>query len=358
MKISFVLPSLPRQISGGTKIVFEYANYLASNNEVTIYYMVDKCLRKYHVPQCIGFLFGRIVAPFYPKWIRISSNIQVRGVYKKNQVKEADFVIATARRTADFVKELPKDCGEKAYFIQDFENWSYTDEEVYDSYRFGMVNIVIAQWLKDIVEKQTHQIAYYIRNGINTNVFKIKEPIKERKVRTVAFHYRSEAIKGGECAIAVIKSLKQKYKDLEVFVVGREERPQELPAWCYYIHNASPQQISDINNKVSIFLCTSIIEGFGLPGLEAMACGCALVTTDYLGAREYAVDGKNSLIAPVNDINGLVDRVSELFDNNELRIKIATDAAGMAMHYSFNDSAGNFLKILENIYEKKRMCAK
>ena len=58
----------------------------------------------------------------------------------------------------------------------------------------------------------------------------------------------------------------------------------------------------DILNYASIFICSSINEGFGLTGAESMACGCALATTSYPAVFEYAVDKKNCLVSPVKDI--------------------------------------------------------
>ena len=64
-------------------------------------------------------------------------------------------------------------------------------------------------------------------------------------------------------------------------------------------------------------------EGYGLTGLEAMACGTALVSTSYKGVLEYASDGMNALLSPVKDVNGLVRNVQRLFDDDDLRIRIA-----------------------------------
>ena len=50
-----------------------------------------------------------------------------------------------------------------------------------------------------------------------------------------------------------------------------------------------------------VFAVGSWFEGFGQPGLEALACGVPLVTTDNGGCREYAEDGKTALLVPPRD---------------------------------------------------------
>lgn len=355
MRISFILPSLSRRISGGEKVVFEYANYMANrNDEVVIYYMVDKCLSKYPIPHIIAINIGRMVAARYPVWFKLSDNIRVKGVYRADQVAAADVVVATAVRTSFFVDTLREECGKKAYFIQDFENWSFTDDDVYKSYELGMFNIVISRWLKNIVEDKSGKHAFYVSNGIDDRFFFTVNSSEKRESHTLAFHYRSEPGKGAMYAIEVVKKLKSRYNDLKVYVIGRENCPETLPTWCKYIQNASMQEVANINNMVSVFLCTSISEGFGLPGLEAMACGCALVTTAYLGAMEYAIHEKNSLIAPVGDIDTLVDSVSRLFDNDVLRSNISKEASVTGKEHSLRNSARKFRNVIEKIYEKDK----
>lgn len=49
------------------------------------------------------------------------------------------------------------------------------------------------------------------------------------------------------------------------------------------------------------YLSLDVMEGFGLPMLEAMACGCAAVGWDSGGCSEYARSGRNALLARYGD---------------------------------------------------------
>ena len=62
-------------------------------------------------------------------------------------------------------------------------------------------------------------------------------------------------------------------------------------------------QMAEFYRGCDIFVFTSFIEGFGLPPLEAMACGVPVLTTDCGGIREYAND-KNAMIVPPGNVCG------------------------------------------------------
>jgi glycosyltransferase involved in cell wall biosynthesis len=54
-----------------------------------------------------------------------------------------------------------------------------------------------------------------------------------------------------------------------------------------------------------------------------MACGCAVVSTDCGGIREYAEHGVNALLSPPEDPKGLAQNVLRLLDDDNLRVRLA-----------------------------------
>lgn len=96
-----------------------------------------------------------------------------------------------------------------------------------------------------------------------------------------------------------------------------------------------------------MFLCSSINEGYGLTGLEAMACGCALCSTDYRAVYEYAEDGVNCLLSPVADIDAQVKNVSRLFKDDELRVRLASTATETVKSFSWDIAVDRFMTLIE-----------
>lgn len=73
------------------------------------------------------------------------------------------------------------------------------------------------------------------------------------------------------------------------------------------------------------YLSLDAMEGFGLPMLEAMACGCAVAGWDSGGNREYAVHGNNAMLARYGDFAALADHIHHL-----LRDEAAAERMGAA----------------------------
>ena len=127
---------------------------------------------------------------------------------------------------------------------------------------------------------------------------------------------------------------------------GTVKPAKNLPNWIDYTWNASTEETIDIYNRISIFVNPSIKEGFGLTGLEAMACGAALASTKYAGVKEYAVDNDNALLSPVKDPRKLADNIEKLITNPKLRMNIAKAGVLNAQRFSWDDAYKKFKKVI------------
>ena len=327
MKINFYMPRVYRKISGGYKVIYQYSNYLATKgHDIHIYYNMNDGKNSKHIPKFIGRLIWKLLFIGFPSWFKFHKNVtqSLARKYEDKYIRNADISIATTPHTAYPVSMLSKEKGKKYYFIQGYENWgSTTDEFVRGSYNLGMNNIVISKWLKEIVDKYSKDESKLILNGIDFEIFKIDTLIEKREPYSICMLYSNNfSRKGSKDGLKIIKKIKQKYPNIEINFFSTDRRPSDLPNWITYIHNATEMEVAELLNKSAIYMCTSLQEGFGLPGLEAMACGCALVTTNCLGIMEYANE-ENAMISKPKDVQAMYDNIDKLLSNNELRIELA-----------------------------------
>jgi glycosyltransferase involved in cell wall biosynthesis len=114
-----------------------------------------------------------------------------------------------------------------------------------------------------------------------------------------------------------------------VHLVGFGVSAPRGPAGYDEFHADLPQaQLAALYSGCEIYLCPSWDEGLGMPPMEAMACGAALVTYDNGGCRDYAYDDETALVARRRDVDDLAVKLERLAADERLRARIA--AAGSA----------------------------
>lgn len=347
MKISFILPGFTRHPVGGYKIVFEYANRLSKNGfDVQIVFLNNNRLKKLGWMRRVPLY---LATQYEPRWIKLNKNIKKISYCDTefNQKIKTDIAIATAVET---VYPTEKIClqAHKIYFIQDFEDWNVSKKYLYSTYKLGFKNIVIAKWLKDIVDKYSLQPSVYIRNPLDITQYRVFNPIENRNKYTIGMLYHSGSYKGSAETFESLCRLKDRFSELKIIMFGTCDPPKDLPEWVTYYKNASQEQTVKIYNNINIFVCGTIKEGFGLTGLEAMACGATLVTTDYEGAKEYAINGINSLTVPVKDWKNLREKVAYLMMNNDVRMKLANKGIETARNFSWEKAYFKFVNAIMN----------
>lgn len=347
MKVAFLIHRIPVSPSGGVKVIYEYANYMASKgHEVTLYYQTDSFMKRHqYIPKIVKHTIAQFFAAFFINWFPLDKSIRRKLCFSSKMIKSADIIFATEIRTVDCVYNLPDEIGKKGYFIQGFEDWNYPTEYVYETYGYNMLNIVVSNWLKKIVDKYSKTPSFLVSNCIDSKIFYNKR--MKRIPHSIVFHYRDASYKGCMYAIKAIEQLKEIYKDLTVNVISVTKK---LPAFPDYFNSyicIKPEEVADINNRSEIFMCSSIKEGFGLPGLEAMACGCILVSSTYDGVLEYAVDNYNALLVPSKDADALVEKTVYAFENPDIK-KIQINGIRSAQDRSLEKSQTKFCEIVEN----------
>src|SRR6185436_16854663 len=110
-------------------------------------------------------------------------------------------------------------------------------------------------------------------------------------------------------------------------LIGFGVKPPSGAATYDEFHANLPQgDLARLYSGADVYLCPSWDEGLGMPSMEAMACGAALVTFDNGGSRDYARDGETAFVAVRRDVDGLVAKLTLASEDAALRGRIA--AAG------------------------------
>lgn len=133
-----------------------------------------------------------------------------------------------------------------------------------------------------------------------------------------------------------------------VFVISHDDLSDFDLSKVTLIKPKNDEEIAYYMNISHIFVSTSWWEGFGLPPLEAMSCGCAVVLTNAGGVNEYAVPNENCLMYEPKNQKELVEKLNLLIKDKELQKKLSNNAFHTIESFSWGNSANQLLGILND----------
>ena len=167
--------------------------------------------------------------------------------------------------------------------------------------------------------------------GIDLSIFRCDVDPGTR-APVVGFALRTDPVKAMPVMMEVCDIVHGTRPDVVIACYGRggEHVPE-------YVQSAGPLSEAGLRafyNQCQVFVLPSDFEGWGLPGVEAMACGAALVTTANGGSEEFAVDGANSLVVPRRDPSAIAAAVLRLLADNDLRLRVVRTALHTAAETS------------------------
>lgn len=108
------------------------------------------------------------------------------------------------------------------------------------------------------------------------------------------------------------------------------------------------KDIPELCNAADISAFPSKIEGLGLAGIEAMAAGVPLISSNVHGILDYVVDGKTGFAVKPNDVNGFAVSIDKLSASKELRYSMRDCCIKQVRAYD----KPNALQAMRNIYQE------
>jgi len=110
------------------------------------------------------------------------------------------------------------------------------------------------------------------------------------------------------------------------------------------------EDLVTLYNIATVFVMPSLYEGFGLPILEAMSCGCPVVTTKEGSLEEVAGDAAHYVDA--YDINEIANGIGEVYFNQKLQKELSQKGLVRAKKFSWQKTAKETMNVYKSILEE------
>lgn len=109
----------------------------------------------------------------------------------------------------------------------------------------------------------------------------------------------------------------------------------------------SEEDLVYLYNSASLMVYPSLYEGFGLPILEAMTCGCPVICSNRASMPE--VSGEAAVIIEPEDEEGLARRIQELMEDSLLSAKYTKAGIRRAKEFDWNETARKTVRIFDQV---------
>jgi glycosyltransferase involved in cell wall biosynthesis len=111
------------------------------------------------------------------------------------------------------------------------------------------------------------------------------------------------------------------------------------------IRGVDDEQLMCLYSTANMLVFPSLHEGFGWPPLEAMACGCPVITTRKASLPE--VCGEACLYVDPRDVDGIAAAIRSLTEKPDTRTDLTRRGLLQAQKFDWRTTAGNMLQLMQ-----------
>lgn len=238
-----------------------------------------------------------------PDWFPVEVPFETVAAHDPERVPPCDVCVATYWPTLPVAAAAP--CRVAIHFCQGYEG-SFTHNasehrEIESAYRLPLPAMVVSPHLAELLERRFGRPARVVPQPLEP-FWRPRRRLGPHRLPRVLVPSPFEIDwKGVETALAAVAEFRRqggrcRLVRLSQWPLSEAERAL-LPPDEYHRH-LPPRQVARLMAGCDLLLAPSWEqEGFGLPALEAMACGVPVVASDVSSYRGYAADAAR-LVAP------------------------------------------------------------
>lgn len=117
-----------------------------------------------------------------------------------------------------------------------------------------------------------------------------------------------------------------------------------------HLDNVFDEQLAHLYHAAGLLATPSHYEGFGLPALEAMHCGCPVLVSGRGSLPEIV--GSAGRILPADDAPAWAEAMHQTLTDTTLRQRMAADGRARATHFSWPTTAAQTMAVYEAVSRK------
>jgi glycosyltransferase involved in cell wall biosynthesis len=256
-------------------------------------------------------------------------------------IPDADVTFASWWEVWEQVHDWPQSKGLKIHYVRHYEVHGGDEKRVRNAYQLDGPRVVISNWLSEIMRGFGHDEIVHVPNGVAWSQFD-SSPRNKSEQPTIGMLMGHSSFKDTPTGLRAVNRLLKEFPDLRVIGFGALPLSPDLnaPGCVEYHVNPDQQTIPKLYQAADCWVIPSSAEGFGMPGIEAMASHCPIVSTRCGGPEDFVFDGENGYLVDVGDDKALAERVASVLrmGNDEWR-SMSARSYEIAQRFNWDKSA-------------------
>jgi glycosyltransferase involved in cell wall biosynthesis len=298
----------------------------------------------------------------YPDWFEGNVIYEKTALGDFDLLKTFDRIIATTPRLVLMIYHFP-DLRAKLYHLAQGYEGDY--EEVKDllpvieeAYGLPLPKITLTRHLTERLSARFGAGPYFmVGQGFETQYFfhqrhkdPVESPIRVEKLFLVGLFDLS--IKRIPFGLKAFDKARQAFPELSLIrISARDTRAEEErlvgPIAEYHLSPTSREVGDILRERSGVFLSPSDPgEGFGLPAIEAMACGVPTILTDIPSYTSFATPRDYAKFVSYQDLESMAEAILQVASNKGERERLIKRGIEVASQYSFDKVAEALEKAL------------
>jgi len=226
------------------------------------------------------------------------------------------------------------------------------------AYGAPSVKIVVHQPLRELLASRYGQWSYLVPYGLADDVFfPGEEPEGERPPVVLVVGPASIAWKRIGDALAAMRLLKQRRPDAQLVRIAPEPMTaleEQAGVTDEYHTMLQPRQMAEQYRRAAVLVVASdATEGFGLPALEAMACGTPTILTDIPSFRAFAKPTDYARFVPVGQPEVIAAALERMLAEGSLGQRLSARGLQVAADYTQERSYAAMSATLAEVLNRK-----
>lgn len=146
--------------------------------------------------------------------------------------------------------------------------------------------------------------------------------------------------------LQAVEKVYETQKDIEIWVALKETGEVHTDVPLRQIYRPSVEELAELYRTCTIFVSASWFEGFGLPPLEAMACGAPVVVTDSGGVQDFVRHEENCLLISPRNPPEMASAILRILNDRLLQEKLRQNGPPTAAAFSWEAATDRFEQAL------------